>query len=345
MRGRRPARRGPRGGTPGSAGPRSQRDHAGRRRRQRARRRSGRAAPAAPGPARSRPVGLGGVLVVAQDVGQAGLVPGDVLPVLRVIVHVPVRDHNAANNSNMPKSRIDSSCGARRQRVLLGERPVDVHLLATRPHRSMVSSNRRHARRDRVLISLITSASRSAALRRQNDKAVRTRAPVASAISSRHRSTGTCWSTTRSTARRATAADGQRRVRTPGGQSAMCSRRAAHSAVEVVLDPLRGQLGDLQLLADLALRIRAQPGPRRTRTSRTGTSRGCRRAQPRSSPLPARRAACPASASSPPPAARPAAACAAACVPARHPPTAASRNSRCYGSGHAPAGQPAPAVQ
>ena len=40
-------------------------------------------------------VGLGGVLVVPQQVGQAGLVPGEVLPAGVPVVDVPVGDDDA----------------------------------------------------------------------------------------------------------------------------------------------------------------------------------------------------------------------------------------------------------
>ena len=95
-------------------------------------------------------VGLGGVLVVAQDVGQAGLVPGDVLPVLGVVVHVPVGDHDAGERRQYAEvaHRFQAAGAGEEQRVLLGERPVDVHLLAGRaaPERGL-DQNRRHARR------------------------------------------------------------------------------------------------------------------------------------------------------------------------------------------------------
>ena len=63
------------------------------------------------------------------------------------------------------------------------------------PHRSVVSSNPATcAAVIRVLISLTTSAIRPAALARQEcTNPAETCAPVTSAISRWHRSTGTCW--------------------------------------------------------------------------------------------------------------------------------------------------------
>ena len=67
------------------------------------------------------------------------------------------------------------------------------------PDRSVVSSNPATAAAViRVRISRTTSAARDAAFARQEwMNPSDTAAPVTSAISCRHRSTGTCWKTTR----------------------------------------------------------------------------------------------------------------------------------------------------
>ena len=67
------------------------------------------------------------------------------------------------------------------------------------PDRSVVSSNPATAAAViKVRISRTTSAARSAALRRHEwMNPAETSAPAMSAIRSRHRSTGTCWKTTR----------------------------------------------------------------------------------------------------------------------------------------------------
>ena len=67
------------------------------------------------------------------------------------------------------------------------------------PDRSVVSSNpATGAAVIRAPISPTTSAARDAAFARQEwMKPSETAAPVTSAISCRHRSTGTCWKTTR----------------------------------------------------------------------------------------------------------------------------------------------------
>ena len=54
------------------------------------------------GPVRVR-VGLGGVLVVPEQVGQAGLVPGDVLPAGVPVVDVPVGDDDAGEVRQDPE--------------------------------------------------------------------------------------------------------------------------------------------------------------------------------------------------------------------------------------------------
>ena len=67
------------------------------------------------------------------------------------------------------------------------------------PDRSVVSSNpATGAAVIRARISATTSLSSDAAFARHEwTNPSETRAPVTSAISSRHRSTGTCWKTTR----------------------------------------------------------------------------------------------------------------------------------------------------
>ena len=86
------------------------------------------------GPDRAR-VGLGAVLVVAQEVSQARLVPGDVLPPGMEVVLVAVGDHDPGEAREDPGVRHGvQAAGAQPERgVLLGERAVDVLLLPGRP--------------------------------------------------------------------------------------------------------------------------------------------------------------------------------------------------------------------
>ena len=130
---------------------------------------------AAQGPLRlGRPdgvrVGLGRVLEVPDQVGQARLVPGQVLPAVMEVVDVPVGDGDAGEVRQDAEvaERFEGAGAQEQQRVLLGERAQDVLLLPGRPARSVVSSNPATcAAVISVRISLITSAASSAALRRQ----------------------------------------------------------------------------------------------------------------------------------------------------------------------------------
>lgn len=124
----------------------------------------------------------------------------------------------------------------------------------------------------------------------------------------------------------------------------MLPAAGASRCVQVMLNPLRRRLWDLQLLVRVG--HPEVPGGGQVRAARARTPRvviahliGVR---PSSSPLPAHPAAYPACAF--PPAPAPAAACAAACGRAGHPMTGASTSSRCCGTSHAPAGRPAPAA-
>ena len=109
------------------------------------------------------------------------------------------------NAGRTPNSRKDSR--VRRPRKNSECRSVTAastyFLVPAGPHRSVVSSNPATcAAVISVLISLTTSAITSAALARQEwTNPAETRAPVTSAISWAHRPTGTCWNTTRYTAR------------------------------------------------------------------------------------------------------------------------------------------------
>jgi len=87
-------------------------------------------------------VGLGAVLVVAQDVSQARLVPGDVLPGLVEVVLVPVGDHDpgeAREDACVPH-RLQAARAEPEGGVLLGERVMHILLLPGRagPQRGLV---------------------------------------------------------------------------------------------------------------------------------------------------------------------------------------------------------------
>src|ERR1035441_3115188 len=79
-------------------------------------------------------VGLGAVLVVAEQVLEACLVPGEVLPGLAEVVPVPVRDHHAREIREDPglPHRVQAAGAQVEGGVQLGERAVDVLLLPGR---------------------------------------------------------------------------------------------------------------------------------------------------------------------------------------------------------------------
>ena len=80
-------------------------------------------------------VGLGGVLEVADQVRQARLVPGDVLPSGVEVVLVPVRDLHAGEARQDPELAhgLQGPLPHEERRVLLGEGPVHVLLLPGGP--------------------------------------------------------------------------------------------------------------------------------------------------------------------------------------------------------------------
>ena len=86
------------------------------------------------GPDRAR-VGFRAVLQVTQYVGDAGLVAGDVLPCRVEVVAVPVGDRDAGEAGEDPEvlHGVQGAGAEVEQRVLLGERAVDVLLLPGRP--------------------------------------------------------------------------------------------------------------------------------------------------------------------------------------------------------------------
>src|SRR5208283_3552377 len=80
-------------------------------------------------------VALGAVLVVAQDVSGARLVPGDVLPPGVEIILVAVGDHDPGEARQDPGvfHGVQAAAAQPERGVLLGERAVDVLLLPGRP--------------------------------------------------------------------------------------------------------------------------------------------------------------------------------------------------------------------
>ena len=119
------------------------------------------------------------------------------------------------------------------------------------PDRSVVSSNpATGAAVISVRISSTTSATSEAALARQEwMNPSDTSAPVTSAISCAHRSTGTCWKTTRYTASaRSLGPIDSAESGTPAGRGATCGFPQAHRACAGRAGPARRRDRDLLLL-------------------------------------------------------------------------------------------------
>jgi hypothetical protein len=132
-------------------------------------------------------VALGAVPEVTQQVRQARLVPGDVLPPGVEVVLVPVGDHDPGEVRQDPGvgHRLQAPGAEPECRILPGERAVHVFLLTGRAgaQRGLVEPGDRAAV-IRARISATTLAARDAAVARQEwMNPSETTAPVTSAIS------------------------------------------------------------------------------------------------------------------------------------------------------------------
>ena len=250
----RAARPGPRGGTRRSAvPPRRRGSRPGPVRWPGARRGSGRGAPAAPGPARWQPgrsrrrpgnrgssePGTPGSRRCAPSWGGSSSGTG--------------QDHDPGEARQDPglAHRLQGALPRKNAGYRSVKAPCTYFFCPAGPARKVVSSNPATcAAVISVLISLITPAASSAAVRRQEwMNPAETTAPVTSAISCRHRPIGTCWNTTRARSQGTQPrAGGHRRVRHPRrARRHVLAAAAAQSVVQVMLDPLRGRFRDLQL--------------------------------------------------------------------------------------------------
>ena len=313
-----------------------------------------RAAPAAPARARPRPGSSRRSPHVPQDVGQACLVPGDVLPRRVEVVPVPVGDHDPGEiraGSRSPSWSPGSGHRGRTAEYRSVNAPWTYFFSPAGPDRSVVSSNPATvAAVIRALISLTVPAAIDAALRQAGvDEPVRHLR--AGHVGQQHAGTAPPGRAGRPPGRPpAPAAAARSRPRSPGRRAGGARRGSSRTRT----GPRAGRAGSVcrLRLGDLLLLVgpgdprgrRHQPGPRRTRTRPPDNSR-------RSRPGPSQVIAAPGAPGCLPrlrffSASRSAA---RRCLrgglrPGVSSRAAASRNCRCCGTRRAPGGRSGPSV-
>ena len=304
------------------------------------------------GPDRVR-VCLGAVLVVAQDVSRARLVPGDVLPPGVEIILVTVGDHDPGEARQDPGvfHGVQAAGAQPEGGVPLGERAVDILLLPGRPgpqRRLIEPRDRRGGDQGADQPHHLCGQPRSLPQARMDEPG-------------RDGSAGHVGDQLPAPLHRDVLEDdqvnGQRPQPRPDRQGRVRHARpdaAPREPGRRRTSPGAGRAAPAPPArpgsppADTTGQLPGQrrlPGPGRTRTRPADSGPRPGPGPPSASRRPASRTASPASASCPPPAPRPAAASAAASGPAGHPSSAASRSSRCSATPRAPPQPTAPAGQ